>query len=87
LFQIVVTYFGPSHNKKNQKKKIKKKCSKKIKKISMKRVYQNTHEIAKDWLRKIKYTRFKNLTVYFQLVKALLANKIQFEEANSKLDV
>jgi hypothetical protein len=57
------------------------------KKISMKRVYQNTQEIAKDWLRKIKYTRFKNLTVYFQLVKALLANKIQFEEANSKLDV
>jgi hypothetical protein len=78
---------GPHITKKIKKRKYKKKCSKKIKKKSMKRVYQNTQEIAKDWLRKIKYTRFKNLTVYFQLVKALLANKIQFEEANSKLDV
>jgi hypothetical protein len=78
---------GPHITKKIKKRKYKKKCSKKIKKKSMKRVYQNTQEIAKDRLRKIKYTRFKNLTVYFQLVKALLANKIQFEEANSKLDV
>jgi hypothetical protein len=78
---------GPHITKKIKKRKYKKKCLKKIKKKSMKRVYQNTQEIAKDRLRKIKYTRFKNLTVYFQLVKALLANKIQFEEANSKLDV
>ena len=85
MFQIVVTYFGPSHNKKNQKKKIQKKMFEENKKKSMKRVYQNTQEITKDRLRKIKYTRFKNLTVYFQLV--ILANKIQFEEANSKLDV
>jgi hypothetical protein len=31
----------------------------------VRRVYQNVQEIAKDWLRKIKYIRLKNLTVYF----------------------
>ena len=35
------------------------------KNISVKRVYQNTQKIIEDQLRKIKYTRSKNLTVYF----------------------
>ena len=57
------------------------------KNISVKRVYQNTQKIIEDQLRKIKYTRSKNLTVYFQLMKVLLAKKNQFEKENSKLDV
>jgi hypothetical protein len=44
-------------------------------------------EIVKDWLRKIKIHKIKNLTVYFRLIKVLLARKIQFKEENSKLDV
>ena len=55
--------------------------------ISIKRAYQNTQKIVEDQLRKIKYTRLKNLTVYFQLMKVLLAKKNQFEKENSKLDV
>jgi hypothetical protein len=35
------------------------------KNISVRKAYQNAQEIDKDWLRKIKYTRLKNLTVYF----------------------
>jgi hypothetical protein len=34
-----------------------------------------------------KYTKLKNLTAYFGLKKALLANKIHFKEENSKFDV
>jgi hypothetical protein len=50
------------------------------KNILVTRVYQNTHEIAEDWLRKIKYTILKISTMYFKLMKALLAKKIQFKK-------
>ena len=53
----------------------------------MRRVYQNGRENVKYWLRKIKYTRLKNFTVYFRLMNVLLTKKIQFKEENSKLDV
>jgi hypothetical protein len=45
------------------------------KNISVRKAYQNAQEIDKDWLRKIKYTRLKNLTVYFRLMNVLLAKK------------
>ena len=46
------------------------------KNVSTRKVYQNAHEIAEDWLKKIKYTGLKNLTMYFQLMKTLLVKKI-----------
>jgi hypothetical protein len=50
--------------------------------------YQNAQEIVKYWLRKIKYTKLKILTLYFRLIKALLAKKKKlFEKKNSKFDV
>jgi hypothetical protein len=50
------------------------------KNVSTRKVYQNAHEIAEDWLKKIKYTGLKNLAMYFQLMNALLEKKIQFEK-------
>jgi hypothetical protein len=41
----------------------------------MRKGYQNAQEIVKYWLRKIKYTKLKILTLYFRLIKALLAKK------------
>ena len=42
----------------------------------MRRVYQNAQEITENWLKKIKYTRSKNMTKYFRLMNALLIKKI-----------
>jgi hypothetical protein len=60
----------------------------------VKRRHKSAHKIAKDWLRKFKYTKIGwesskykdwNLTVYFLLIKTLLTKKIQFEEEKSKI--
>jgi len=44
-------------------------------------------KLSKTGWKRSKYIRFKNLTVQFWLIKALLARKIQSKEENSKLDV
>jgi hypothetical protein len=92
---FVITYFGALYKQKknlrkreNTKYKKIKKCWKKIKKyINEKNIPEcpgnDRRLVQKDQIFKIK----KNLTVYFRLMKALLARKILFEEENSKLDV
>jgi len=55
--------------------------------ISKKKISQNTQEITKDWLRRIKIPKVENLTVYVLLMKTLLARKTQFKKKNSKLGV
>jgi len=44
-------------------------------------------KLSKTSWKRSKYTRLKNLTVQFWLIKVLLARKIQFKEKNSKLDI
>jgi len=44
-------------------------------------------KLSKTSWERSKYTKWEKLTVYFQLIKVLLAKTIQFEEENSKLDV
>jgi hypothetical protein len=66
-----------SHTNKKKSKKGKKRENTKNKKyISARRVYQNAQEITENWLKKIKYTRSKNMTKYFRLMNALLIKKI-----------
>jgi hypothetical protein len=48
---------------------------------------RNAQEITKDWLRRIKILKVENLTVYFLLMKALLARKTQFKKQNSNFGV
>jgi hypothetical protein len=89
---FLLFFFWPQINKK--KKKERENTKKKLKYVGriskhlpVRRVYLNARRIAKDWLRRIKHIKLKNLTVYFLLIKALLTKKIQLDEGNLKLDV
>ena len=44
-------------------------------------------KLPKTVWERLKYTKLKNLTMYYLLITALLPKKIQFEEENSKLDI
>ena len=76
---IVVTHFGVPHK---HAKKIRKKYVEESNIYILERL-----EIAKDRLRRIKISKFENLTAYFRLIKALLVRKIQFNDENPKLGV
>jgi hypothetical protein len=41
----------------------------------------------KNWLKRFKNIKIEILTIYTWMMRALLENKIQFEEKSSKLDV
>jgi hypothetical protein len=49
------------------------------------KVYRNAPKIAKDWLRKIKKIQRLKFTIYFQMMKTLLAKKIKFKEEKFKI--
>jgi hypothetical protein len=56
-------------------------------KIYQQEEYTRTHrKLPNIGWRRSKYTRLKNLTMYFLLMKTLLAKKIQLEEGNLKLN-
>ena len=76
---IVVTHFGVPHK---HAKKITKKYVEESNIYILERL-----GIAKDWLWRIKISKFENLTAYFLLIKALLVRKIQFNDENPKLGV
>jgi hypothetical protein len=79
-FHNVVTHFGARY-----KQKIQNNIYIYIY-ISVRRVYYNAQKIVKKWLRRIIYEIKKFNSVFFLLIKVLLAKKIQFEKKNSKLN-
>ena len=91
IIVFTLFFFAPNKQKEEEGKRKYKKKLKYVGRISkhlpVRRVYLNARRIAKDWLRRIKHIKLKNLTVYFLLIKALLTKKIQLHEGNSKLNV
>jgi hypothetical protein len=85
---VVIHFCKQKIRKKGKKRKYKKIyiLVENKKYISVRRIYQNT-KIAKDWMKWTKYLTLKILTVYFQMMDAILVKKIQFELGNSKFDV
>ena len=62
------------------------------KNVSTRKVYQNAHEIAEDWLKKIKYTRLKNFNNVFSIdedsigKENLILEKIKIECLRTPLE-
>jgi hypothetical protein len=68
---LLLPILGGSHKKKEKIRKTKEKLlEENHKNIPVKRIYQNVQKLSKIGWGRLKYTRLKNLIVYFHLMKA-----------------
>jgi hypothetical protein len=77
---VVIYFLDPCINQKG-KKKIKKIIG--IQYIYKRRWHNGTKQMTKDWLRRFK--KYKDLIIYFQLMKTLLTKKIQYKKEKFKI--
>jgi hypothetical protein len=87
-------FFVAPYKQKKEKKKKKEKIQKGWKILQEnKKIYQEEgytkmpRKLSKTGWGRSKYTRLENLTMYFRLMKTLLAKKNQFKKKSLKLNV